>query len=289
MTASGRLAVIGDPVAGSLSPAIHNAAITLLRLDLEYLAIQVPASELGSVFPGLADRFLGLNVTRPLKERVVDFCSDLSAEAALARSVNTIAFRDGLTHGASTDVGAFMPAIREVTDRSIHRAVVLGSGGAARAAVVALLKERATVDVIARNEAAGRRLAYDLGVSVGTTSSNGTKASIERADLLVNATPVGSEVGGSPVPDRAPLPSHGIVFDLVYRPRITPLLQRARAEGCECVDGLRLLVEQAALSFETWTGMQAPRDVMRAGALKAMDAPIVAATVASRFGEPKVV
>jgi shikimate dehydrogenase len=284
MSVSARLAIIGDPVAQSLSPAIHNAAIASLGLDLEYVAIQVSSNELSSVFPRLADGLVGFNVTRPLKERVVDFCDDLSAEAALARSVNTIVFRDGLIHGESTDIDAFMPAVREVTDRSIDRAVVLGTGGAARAAVVALLREGATVDVVGRNEAAGHRLSTDLSVSFGSFSDKAAEA-IAGADLLVNATPVGGEVGGSPVPDRSPLPSRGIVFDLVYRPRITRLLQRAGAQGCDCVEGLRLLVEQAALSFEIWTGMSAPREIMRAGAAKAMDSTISRETVASGFSQ----
>jgi shikimate dehydrogenase len=280
-----RLALIGDPVAESLSPAIHNAAIASLGLDLEYLAIQVPADQLSSVFPRLADAFLGLNVTRPLKERVVAFCTDLSPGSALARSVNTVTFHNGSTEGASTDIGAFMPAIREVTDRRIRRAVVLGTGGAARAAVVALLEEGVTVTVVGRNQHAGGRLASDLGVPFGKFSDSVTGAALQGADLLVNATPVGNELWESPLPDSAPLPSGGIVFDLVYRPSTTRLLRRARTEGCACVEGLRLLVEQAALSFEIWTGLPAPRHVMRAAAREAMDTPAVAAPVPSRVAE----
>jgi shikimate dehydrogenase len=273
MSAPGKLAVIGDPVSHSLSPALQNAAFLSLGLDLEYSAVPVPAAQLATVFPMLRESYLGLNVTRPLKELILDLCDRLSPEAAEARSVNTIVFREGAAFGASTDVLAFMPALRTVTRRMIREAVILGTGGAARAAAVALVREGAVVHVSGRNAAAGVRMSSELGVTFAAPAAPASVAALGRADLLVNTTPVGGDGSGtdSPLPDAAPLPPGGIVFDLVYRPRVTSLLRRARAEGCETVEGLCLLIEQAALSFEMWTGRGAPREVMRAAALAAYE------------------
>ncbi|MDP9235594.1 MAG: shikimate dehydrogenase [Actinomycetota bacterium] len=268
-----KLAIIGDPVAESLSPAIHSAALSSLGLGLQYEAMRVPVSCLNDFFAELRARYLGLNVTRPLKEIVIDLCDEVSSEAAQAGSVNTVAFKDGRAYGASTDVCGFMPAIRTVTSRDFSVAVILGTGGVARAAALALRREGARVHVAGRNELAGRRLAADLNVSFGSISAPSTHSALERADLLVNATPLGGGATAteSPLPDDAPLPPQGAVFDLVYRPRITRLLQRARDEGCVTIDGLRLLVEQAALSLQIWTGRQGPRQVMRAAALGALN------------------
>jgi shikimate dehydrogenase len=264
----GKLAVIGDPVSGSLSPVLQNAALKSLDLDLGYAAVAVPAHELGAMFPVFRQTYLGLNVTRPLKELVVDLCDDLAPESMQARSVNTIVFRNGSAFGASTDVLGFMPALRSVTRRDVKEAVILGTGGAARAVAVALVREGTRVHVSGRNAAAGTRLSSDLGVTFAASTAPSTLSVLERADLVVNATPVGGgDDGSSPLPDSAPLPQNGVVFDLVYRPRVTGLLRRARAEGCETVEGLCLLIEQAALSFELWTGRDAPRDVMWAAAL----------------------
>jgi shikimate dehydrogenase len=268
-----KLAIIGDPVAESLSPAIHSAALLSLGLGLQYVAVRVPVTRLHGLFAELSEGYLGLNVTRPLKEMVVDLCDDVSSEAAQAGSINTVAFRDGRAYGASTDVSGFMPAIRTVTSSNFSVAVILGTGGVARAAALVLRREGAHVHVSGRNELAGKRLAADLNVSFGSISAPSTRSALERADLLVNATPLGGGATAteSPLPDDAPLPSQGAVFDLVYRPRMTRLLKRARDEGCLTIDGLHLLVEQAALSLQIWTGQQGPRQVMRAAALAALN------------------
>jgi shikimate dehydrogenase len=267
-----KLAIIGDPVAGSLSPAIHNAALASLGLALSYGAVRVPATGLHALFSQLRREYLGLNVTRPLKEIVLDLCDVVSSEASQAGSVNTITFKDGLTHGASTDVAAFIPAIRTVTARDIEHSVILGTGGAARAAALALSREGSRVHVAGRNQRAGMKLASDLNASFAAITSPSTFSALRRADLLVNATPVGGSASTDlcALPDDAPLPPRGVVFDLVYRPPMTRLLQRARGEGCEIVEGLRLLIEQAALSFQIWTGREGPREVMRAAAVESL-------------------
>jgi shikimate dehydrogenase len=241
-------------------------------VGVSYETVRVPAARLRALFPQLRRQYLGLNVTRPLKEMVVDLCDVESTEAAQAGSVNTITFKDGLAHGASTDVAAFIPAIRTVTSRNLDHAVILGTGGAARAAAFALSREESRVHVAGRNQRAGIKLASDLDVSFDAITSPRTFSALQRADLLVNATPVGGGAlaGRSALPDGAPLPSGGLVFDLVYRPPLTPLLQRARSEGCETVEGLQLLIEQAVLSFQIWTGREGPREVMRAAAVEAM-------------------
>jgi shikimate dehydrogenase len=213
-----KLAIIGDPVEGSLSPAIHSAALSSLGLELQYVALRVPVTRLYGLFAELRERYFGLNVTRPLKEMIIDLCDEVSSEAAQAGSVNTIAFRDGRAYGGSTDVSGFMPAIRTVTSRDFSFAVILGTGGVARAAALALRRTGAQVHVAGRNELSGRRLAADLNVSFGSISAQSTRSRLERADLLVNATPLGggATVTDSPLPDDAPLPCRGVVFDLAY-------------------------------------------------------------------------
>ena len=263
-----RLALIGSPVAGSPSPAMHLAAAEALGLDIDYRATEVAPADLRGHLAGLRRTHRGLNVTRPLKERVLPLLDEVSAEAAEAGSVNTVVFEDDRAIGHSTDGAGFLAALRRAGVGRVGRALVLGTGGAARAVVAALRREGATVTVAGRNAAAGRRLAADLGVAFGFTS----RETLDAADLLVNATPVGGEAPGEP--HDGPLPPRLAVADLVVRPVRTALLARAEAAGCRIVPGIEMLVEQGARSFELWTGRAAPTDVMRAAALAAIGHPV---------------
>ncbi len=251
------VALIGDPVDHSVSPEMQRAAFRVAGLDLDYVAVRVRPEDLAAELPGLVETHAGLNVTRPLKEAVIPLLDEVAPEARDAGSVNTVAVKRGRTSGRSTDGAGFLAALRRTGAPAVRRAVVLGTGGAARAVSAALTGTGASVTMTGRDR---RNLVRDL----------------DDADLLVNATPVGQvpDSDGCPVPADVRLHPGITVFDLVYRPRVTELLRRATAAGCRTVEGIDMLVEQGARSFEIWTGIPAPIDDMRTAALAALDASV---------------
>lgn len=272
------VALVGDPVAHSVSPAIQSAAFAAVGLDWHYRLVRVADGELDEVWPGLVRRFRGVNVTSPHKRTAASLADALSPTARACASVNTLTFGPTGAFGDSTDGEGFIRALRRAASRVPDVAVVLGTGGAARAVVASLSAEGAEVRVVGRNQVAGAELARDLArVGPGRVAFLGDgeavlAAALVDAELLVNATTVGgpSNAGRSPVPGRVPLSQGLVVFDLVYLPRRTPLLQRAQASGCLVVGGLEMLVEQGGLSFEAWTGVGAPLQVMREAADRAL-------------------
>jgi shikimate dehydrogenase len=260
-----RLALIGDSVSHSVSPAMMRVAIEVGGLDLTYEAVRVPAAALRGTWSSLVTRFAGMNVTAPLKEAVVPLVAALSPEAAEARSVNTVVLRSGRAEGHSTDGAGFAAALDRAGVTPI-RAVVLGTGGAARAVTAALRRGGTEVVVSGRNTV---RRPEDLGARFVPPSA--VAGELPEADLLVNATPVHGDPG--PLPADAPMHPDLTVFDLVYRPRRTALLSRAEAAGCRTIEGVEMLVEQGARSFTLWTGLPAPAGAMRDAALRALAAP----------------
>jgi shikimate dehydrogenase len=266
ITAATRLAgVIGDPVRHSLSPRLHNAAYRALGLDWVYVAFAVPdggaADALAAVrVLGLA----GLSVTMPHKTAVAGLCDTRSPAAEALRSVNTVTpGPDGRLAGDSTDGAGFLRSLTDAgADAAGRHALVLGSGGAARAVVFALAQEGARVTVAARRAPAAADAAA-LADGVGVSWDDRADAAAA-ADLIVNATPIGMAGDPAlPLPPEVLGPGH-VVADLVYEPRETPLLTAARARGALVVPGLGMLVHQAALQVELWTGRTAPIDAMRA-------------------------
>jgi len=256
-------AVIGHPVAHSRSPAMHAAAYRALGMDWEYVAIDVEPAVL-DLFVGTleADGYAGVNVTIPHKQAVIELCDELSDEARRAGSVNTVLVRDGRLHGETTDGAGLLWALGEVEPAD---ALVLGAGGAARAAVTALTDAGWRVAVSARR----RESAASLGAGVEPWPPR------KGARLIVNATPLGQQeagtVPGQPgtVPVSAELiTTETIVCDLAYRGdgTPTPLMQAAAAHGARAVDGLDVLVGQGIVAFELLTGVAAPVEVMRAAA-----------------------
>ena len=255
-----RAAVIGHPVGHSRSPAMHNAAYAALGLPWEYAAVDVPPDRLEEFVAGMdAAGFAGVNVTIPHKQAVISLCDELSAEASRAGSVNTLLVRkDGLL-GESTDGRGLLWALGEVKPAD---ALVLGAGGAARAAVAALQDAGWRVAVSARRP----RAAYDLGAAtVPWPAPHGAR-------LVVHATPLGQREDPAPtgVDVSVPIdPKHlgpgTIVVDLAYRGdgSETPLCAAAHARGAQVVDGLDVLLGQGIFAFELLTGRDAPVEVMR--------------------------
>jgi len=263
ITAGTRLAgVIGWPVSHSRSPQMHNAAYEALGLDWAYMALPVAPPRLADALRGLAALgFAGVNVTIPHKQAAAALCHELSAEAGRAGSVNTITVGvDGSLRGDTTDGAGMLDAIGRIPDGP---ALVLGAGGAARAAVAALVDAGLDVAVSARRDDAALRLAEDLGGRAEPWPPR------RGASLIVNATPVGQTGDAAALPlEEALLDRAEVVCDLAYRGdgAETGLIAAARRGNRRTVDGLDVLIGQGARSFRIFTGVEAPLDVMRTAA-----------------------
>lgn len=257
-------------MAHSLSPAIHNAAFRELDLDWVYLAFDVPPHPTAAAAAVAAMRALGLgglSVTMPHKAGVAGAVDRLSSAAEALGAVNTVRRGSGDTLvGENTDGAGFIDAIRddEGFEPEGRRALVLGAGGAARA-VVRALGDAGAAEVVVVNRSPERgeaAVALAPGIArLGVADEAG------EADLVVNATPVGMDVEpGTPIDARHLGPGQ-LVVDLVYHPAITELVESARARGAAAVNGLGMLIHQAAHAFRLWTGEDPPLAVMSAAAL----------------------
>ncbi|HEX9695613.1 MAG TPA: shikimate dehydrogenase [Actinomycetota bacterium] len=263
-TAATRVAcIIGWPAARSLSPVIHNAAFAAAGLDWVYVAFGVAPDGLAPAVAGIrALGIAGANVTMPHKQAVLSLLDDVSPEAARIGAVNTIVNDDGRLTGYNTDGAGFMNflTLDAGVDPSGAGVLLLGAGGAARALAFALAEAGARVTVAARNQDAAARVAAAAG---GTAAAWDERADAARAaTVIVNATPVGSD-GAGPVVDAEAIAPGATVVDLIYAPASTPLLAAAEARGAAAFNGAGMLIHQAALSFERWTGTPAPLDAMR--------------------------
>jgi shikimate dehydrogenase len=267
-------AVIGAPVAHSLSPTIHNAAFEACGLDWVYVAFEVAAGRGGDAVAAM--RVLGwsgLSVTMPHKEDAARAVDRMSPDAAVLGAVNCVVPAAGGLLGENTDGPGFVDALRlecgfEPAGRS---AVVVGAGGAARAVVLALARAGAASVTVVNRTPARAHLAARLAGSAGLV---GPPGSADGADLVVNATSLGRGGAGEPMPVHpGALGAGQLVVDLVYGPEPTPFLAAAAARGATTADGLGMLVHQAAHSFRLWTGMAAPLDTMMRAARTALDRP----------------
>jgi shikimate dehydrogenase len=252
--------LIGDPVSHSLSPRMQNAAFAALGLDWAYVPLPVKADQLELAAAGLgALGFVGANVTTPYKTSILAYCDELDEVAERAGSVNTLVVREGRLVGSSTDGQAVVEAV----EASGASALVLGAGGAAQAVATALLDAGAASLVIAARTA---ERAHALAVRLRTLFPEADVGAEDDwpprgadAALVVNTTPVRTDVVVDLRPEQT-------LVDLAYNAdgSATALVRAARERGCNTVDGLDVLVAQGAASFERWTGIPAPVDVMRA-------------------------
>ena len=266
VTGSTRLAaVIGDPIRHSRSPAIHNAAFAAAGLDWVFVAFEVPQGSGSAAVKAVHSLGLGgMSVTMPHKQDAAWVCDELTPEAIALGAVNAIVpIERGRTHGASTDGEGFLRSLRDQgIDPGAGPSLVLGAGGAARAITLALGEAGSEVTVAARRRDAAESAA---GLVRGAHAALLSDCDAGAFDLVVNATPLGMQ-GEDPPIDVNRLNSRQFVVDTVYHPMETPLLAAARARGVPCVNGLGMLVHQAALAFEMWTGVEAPLDAMHAAA-----------------------
>ena len=275
--------LIGYPLGHTISPAFQQAAFDHHSLPVKYHAWPTHPDLLEKKVHSLrGGEYLGANVTVPHKERVAGLVDRLDAAAAAIGAVNTVVRENGSLAGYNTDAYGFATSLRVTGgfDPRGKRAVILGAGGAARAAVFALAEEGVRSLVIA-NRTLER--AESLAASVGGTvcevaavplGGAGLERAAADADLIVNSTSVGMQGGdaGSVSPLRAQLiPASALVYDMVYNPAQTPLLEEAAEAGAACLGGLSMLVYQGAGAFERWTGLDAPVQVMFEAAEEALE------------------
>lgn len=268
-------AVLGRPIAHSLSPTIHTAWLEAARIEGRYMALS--PEDRNDLF-GLLDEqrngtLVGCNVTAPYKGDTFDWAeandAEIGPEAGAAGSVNLLVL-DGAVRADSTDGLGMIGAIREqapALDIGSGVTVVLGAGGAARAAVHALKAEGARdIRVVNRTVGKAQDLASGFDGGVSAWSLDDVAAALDGSHLLINAASI---IGP---PDLAPMKARGAVLDMTYRPLETPLLAAARARGLTPVDGLAMLIGQARPSFEALFGAPAPDIDVRAICLKALEA-----------------
>jgi shikimate dehydrogenase len=294
------LALLGYPLAHSLSPAMHSAALTQVGLsDWRYEAMPVPPERLGEAIAALrGDEYAGANVTVPHKESVIPYLDGLTPVAQAIGAVNTIikrpqsgdspsperALQPGLSlpekraqergTGGEVLLGHNTDAAGLLADLYAHRVsisnspiLILGAGGAARAAVAACAGAGARVRVVARRREQALRLrSLAPQLDLFEWSELGFIQASDDVALILNSTPIGMSPNEneSPWPAAVPLPPDAFVYDMIYNPAETQLVRQAREHGLRAATGLGMLVEQGALAFELWAGRPAPRAVMRA-------------------------
>ncbi|WP_018752634.1 shikimate dehydrogenase [Paenibacillus sanguinis] len=271
------LGVIGDPIVHSKSPTMHRAALQSCGLSGAYLPFHVKPDRLGEAISGIrALGFRGINVTVPHKLEVMNYLDHIDEGAKLIGAVNTIVNDDGVLTGYNTDGIGYVRSLKEeaVPELRGKRILVLGSGGAARGIVHALLQEQPERVVVAnRTTAKARELAIEwshLGNLAGCGMEEAGKT-LASSDIIINTTTLGMypHVGDCPL-DVEAIPSGIVVSDLIYNPLKTRLLVGAEARGCKVHGGLGMFVYQGAYAFERWTGLQAPVEAMRAAVMESM-------------------
>jgi len=278
VTAATRIVgVIGDPIAHSRSPVMHNAAFRALDLPFAYCAFRVTAAEVHAAVAAVrALGLAGLNVTIPHKQAVIPYLDELSPVARLTGAVNTIVNRDGVLFGDNTDVPGLARALDEAgLGARLKLAVVLGAGGSARAAVAALARRARTVVIAARRSAQASALVDELQPGLRARlialpladllapASRGGAAHLAQAGVVVHTTPVGMHDDDVLPLDYAATPASCLFYDLIYTQRQTPFLAAAKRARRGGANGLGMLLHQGAVAFELWTGARAPVDVMR--------------------------
>ena len=257
-----KCAVLGDPVAHSLSPTLHRAGYDVLGLDWTYDAVRVPAGGLAAHLAGLDDRWRGLSLTMPLKREVLALADRVTDRAALAGAVNTVVLVDGEVHGDNTDLPGALAAVRERWDGPVTTVTILGAGATAASTGLALCEAGAReVRLLARSpERAAETAAAIARHASGPRVEVGALDDVPAGEVLVSTLPAAAQTPDL-VARCAQVP---VVFEVVYDPWPTPLA--ASAGDRVLVSGLDLLAHQAALQFEIFTGSPAPLAAMREAA-----------------------
>jgi shikimate dehydrogenase len=270
-----KLGLIGFPLGHSLSPRIQAAALQSCGLVGSYSLLPIHPDDKQSLEDLLSQvrsgEIHGLNVTIPHKQNVIPFLDELTPTADAIGAVNTIYFRSNILMGDNTDASGFLADLRLLVDSSAFRsqpsALVLGAGGSARAVIYALINEGWNIIMAARRPEQAEQLAGYFGPhELEIANYDLSRIDLSNISLVINTTPLGMtpNIAQSPWPENLPFPENAAIYDLVYNPRQTKLVKDARAQGLSATTGLGMLIEQAALAFEIWTGYHPSRDVMRA-------------------------
>lgn len=269
--------LLGNPVEHSISPFMHNEAFQQLDLDFRYLAFNVEAGHLKEAVYGLKSLgAIGWNVTMPYKQEICQYMDELSMAAKLGQTVNTVVHRDGKLIGETTDGLGFIRSIEEVgVSIEGKKMTVLGAGGAALSVIVqAALDGADSINVFNRKGTSFEKLKGMIPEIEKTTGcemrlveydEEGLARTIRNSDILVNATPVGMhpDVKNSPIHDINVFHKELFVYDMIYNPEETILIQQAKSAGCKTMNGLYMLLYQGAEAFKLWTGREMPVDIVK--------------------------
>ena len=263
-------AVVANPIKHSISPFIHNSAFEATNTNGVYLAWEVDATELAETVANIRRyQMYGINLSMPYKEQVIPYLDQLSEEACLIGAVNTVVNREGTLIGYNTDGKGFFKSLPSFKI-SRKRLVLLGAGGAAKAILAqAILDGVSQISVFVRSSSMEKTRPYLEKIQNATgfrvdlfalEDVQDLQDSITQADLLVNATSVGMDGSSQPIPTSIVLPDKLLVADVIYQPFETPFLKWAREQGNQSINGLGMLLYQAAAAFQLWTGKEIPTD-----------------------------
>ena len=263
-------AVVANPIKHSISPFIHNSAFEATNTNGVYLAWEVDAAELAETVANIRRyQMYGINLSMPYKEQVIPYLDQLSEEACLIGAVNTVVNREGTLIGYNTDGKGFFKSLPSFKI-SGKRMVLLGAGGAAKAILAqAILDGVSQISVFVRLSSIEKTRPYLEKLQNATgfrvdlfalEDVQDLQDRITQADLLVNATSVGMDGVSQPIPTSIVLPEKLLVADVIYQPFETPFLKWARNQGNQAINGLGMLLYQAAEAFELWTGKEMPTD-----------------------------
>lgn len=272
--------IIGDPVHYSLSPAMQNAAFKSAGLNCTYIAFRVPKGELEeSIFSLRSTNFAGFNVTIPHKVEVIKYLDDLDSTAKKANAVNTVHNSKEIFKGYNTDVYGFIEPLhkRNVVFNGMT-ILLLGAGGAAHAVIAALSDEQgiSKIRIANRSQKKAQELAeigFTLGLKCEGVMMDNIKGLAIRSHLIVNTIPIGMNNEESII-DYEHISKDSIVYDIIYKPITTPLLENAKYAEAQIVYGYEMLLEQGAKAFEIWTGISAPRDAMKKALFGSFGEPV---------------
>jgi len=274
-----KLGLIGYPVSHSLSPKIQNAALKACGLEGDYSLFPIGPDDMQAL-KALLDRvrsgeITGINVTIPHKQNVISFMDELTPTAKAIGAVNVIYMRGNKLIGDNTDAPGFLSDLNQFLSKHQSKivnwqsAIVLGAGGSAHSVVYALCNDSWHVTIAARRlEQAGQLASQFEGANAIELNFQTFQPS--NFQLIVNTTPLGMtpNIDQSPLPENLSLSKHTKIYDLVYNPRETKLVRDARALGLNATTGLGMLIEQAALGFELWTGIKPPKNILYASVVE---------------------
>jgi len=271
--------LIGYPIKHSVSPQIHNAAFKTIGINAVYLTFEVKKEFLKKALDGVkALGIKGLNVTIPHKVNVIKYLNKLTYEANLIGAVNTILNEDGKLIGFNTDYTGVLKTFETYKiDLTNKKIVLLGAGGAAKAIAFAIAEKASSLIILNRTKRKAVNLVKELNKKLKVNALGNSltfkalKNSLKDADILINATSVGMEPNvNQTLVAKELLQKDMVVFDIIYNPLETKLLKEAREIGAKCINGVEMLVQQAAEAFKIWFKIEPPINEMRKAALKSL-------------------